>query len=141
MRIAINHRFGAYEYQEGYAVFSGGVAGAMAAQHPENEYFLLTDQAPYSVHALAPNQHWITGGPPARHPLLWKAWYDFRVPAMLRSCKADVFLSPDGFCSLNTRTPQVMVIHDLAFLHHPHLHSSGRQSAWSLSVLFRATIS
>jgi hypothetical protein len=28
-------------------------------------------------------------------------------------------LSPDGFCSLRTQVPQCLIIHDLAFLHHP----------------------
>src|SRR5207302_6042510 len=58
-------------------------------------------------------------GPPARHPLLWKWWYDVKVPMALRKIEADVFLSPDGFCSLTTRVPQCLVVHDLGFLHYP----------------------
>ena len=38
---------------------------------------------------------------------------------MARKAKADVLFSPDGFCSLTTRIPQVLAIHDLAFLHFP----------------------
>jgi glycosyltransferase involved in cell wall biosynthesis len=30
-----------------------------------------------------------------------------------------VFVSPDGFCSLRTRVPQCLVVHDLTFLHYP----------------------
>jgi glycosyltransferase involved in cell wall biosynthesis len=57
--------------------------------------------------------------PPARHPLLWKYWYDVKVAMLLRKLKADVFFSPDGQCSLTTGVPQCVVIHDLGFLHHP----------------------
>jgi glycosyltransferase involved in cell wall biosynthesis len=41
------------------------------------------------------------------------------VPLVLKKIRADVFLSPDGFCSLTTRVPQCLVVHDLGFLHHP----------------------
>ena len=57
--------------------------------------------------------------PPARHPLLWKYWFDVKVPLLLKKIKAEVFLSPDGQCSLITRVPQCIVVHDLGFLHYP----------------------
>jgi glycosyltransferase involved in cell wall biosynthesis len=63
-------------------------------------------------------------GPPARHPVLWKWWYDFRIPRVLKKIKADLFVSPDGFCSTNTNVPQVLVIHDLDFIHHPRFNKS-----------------
>jgi len=127
MRIAINHRFGAYDYQEGYAAFSTGMAQGMAIQNPDDQYFLLSDREPAVATPLLGNQEWVVGGPPARHPLLWKIWYDVRVPSQLRRTHAEVLLSPDGFCSLTTGLPQVMVIHDLAFLHHPDFLSSSQQ--------------
>ena len=55
----------------------------------------------------------------SRHPLLWKLWFDLRVPLLIKKWKADLFLSTDGFCSLTTSVPQCMVIHDLAYLHFP----------------------
>ena len=57
--------------------------------------------------------------PPARDPLLWRAWFDYALPRALRQWGADVLLSPDGYCSLRSAVPQVMVTHDLAFLHYP----------------------
>ena len=57
--------------------------------------------------------------PAARHPLLWKYWFDVQIALKLRKIKADVFLSPDGQCSLTTSVPQCMVVHDLGFLHYP----------------------
>ena len=41
----------------------------------------------------------------------------------LKRIKADVFVSADGFCSLNTNVPQCLVVHDLAFLHYPQFIS------------------
>jgi glycosyltransferase involved in cell wall biosynthesis len=82
--------------------------------HPPSTILFLTDKL--SEEIPTPSRKI---GFPARHPLLWKLWYDLHVPRALRDFKADVFFSPDGICSLRTRLPQVLVIHDLAFLHAP----------------------
>ena len=127
MRIAINHRFGTYSYQEGFAVFANGIVQAMAEQCPGDQFLLLADQPPASELPTLPNQEWSQCGPPARHPLLWKFWYDVQLPRMLRRSAAEVLLSPDGFCSLTTRVPQVLVIHDLAFLRFPQFLPRAQQ--------------
>jgi glycosyltransferase involved in cell wall biosynthesis len=119
MRIAINTRFSAYPYEEGYGLYIREIASRMADSEQGDRFLFLYDQPPSSP---LPSHPWITQqvtGPPARHPLLWKLWYDVQVPRALRKFKADVFLSPDGICSLTTGVPQVIVIHDLAYLHYP----------------------
>ena len=57
--------------------------------------------------------------PQARHPLLWYLYFDFGIPPALKKCKADLFLSPDGWLSLRTKVKSLPVIHDLNFEHHP----------------------
>ena len=42
----------------------------------------------------------------------------------MKKIKADVFVSPDGFCSLTTNIPQCLIIHDLGFLHHPKTYKN-----------------
>ena len=88
-------------------------------QHPDHQFIFIFDRPYDKRFVLGPNVTAVVTGPPARHPLLWKFWYDVRVPAVLKKYGADVFVSPDGFCSLATRVPQCLVLHDLAFLHHP----------------------
>lgn len=118
MRIAINARFAGLEQQEGYGRFTRGLLHNWDQFRPEDELFFLYDRRP--EHPLyIPGARQQTRGPMARHPLLWKIWYDISLPAMARKAKADVLFSPDGFCSLTTRIPQVLAIHDLAFLHFP----------------------
>ncbi len=140
MRIAINTRFSAYPYEEGYGRYAREIAGRMADACPDDQFLFLYDQSP--VTGMPPGSPARPGsagqddplapaafpagnvtrqvlGPPARHPLLWKFWYDLRVPAALRRFRADVFFSPDGICSLTGSVPQVLVIHDLAYLHFP----------------------
>jgi glycosyltransferase involved in cell wall biosynthesis len=50
---------------------------------------------------------------------LYYAWLQFSVKGLLNRMKPDLFLSPDGFLVLGANCPQLPVIHDINFLHHP----------------------
>ena len=119
MRIAVNTRFLLSDYLEGYGYFIYETFRRITANHPEHEFIFIFDRPFDERLVFGKNVKAVVTGPPARHPLLWKLWYDFRVPSILRKYKADVFVSCDGFCSLTTKVPQCLVLHDLAFLHHP----------------------
>lgn len=119
MTIAVNTRFLLNDYLEGYGYFIYETFRRITAAHPEHEFIFIFDR-PYDKRFLfGPNVKGVVAGPPARHPLLWKFWYDIKLPAALRKYKAGVFVSCDGFCSLSTKVPQCLVLHDLAFLHYP----------------------
>jgi glycosyltransferase involved in cell wall biosynthesis len=119
MRIAINARFSGYPNAEGYARFIRGVMTPLVRSFPQDEFVFLADQQNLQPVISASNTSSIGAGPMARHPLLWKYWYDFVLPGLARKANADCLFSPDGFCSLNSSIPQVLAIHDLAFLHYP----------------------
>jgi hypothetical protein len=119
MRIAVNTRFLLKNSLEGYGYFIHETFRRITASHPEHQFIFIFDRPYDPGFVYGPNVTAIVTGPPARHPLLWKYWYDIKIPAILKKYKADVFVSPDGFCSLRTSVPQCLVIHDLAFLHHP----------------------
>ncbi len=119
MRIAVNTRFLGLPEAEGYAHFTKGLILSMHQHFPEDVYHLMYDRQPFSAIQGRNIFHHIAG-PPARHPLLWKWWYDISMTRMAGKQKADVLFSPDGFCSLTSSIPQVLAIHDLAFLHYPH---------------------
>lgn len=119
MVIAVNTRFLLDDYLEGYGHFIYETFSRITQQHPEHEFLFIFDRPFTKKFVTGKNTRAVVTGPPARHPLLWKIWYDIKVPAMLRKYKADVFVSGDGFCSLRTKLPQCLVVHDLAFLHYP----------------------
>lgn len=119
MKIAVNTRFLLYENLEGYGYFLQEVLSRWVKNHPEHQFIFIFDRPFHNGFVFAPNVMPVVAGPPARHPVLWKWWYDVRIPAVLKKYKADVFLSCDGFCSLTTKVPQCLVVHDLAFLHYP----------------------
>lgn len=119
MRIAINTRFLMPGQLEGYGYFIQEICRRMVQSHPQHEFIFIFDRPFDRRFIFSENVRGIVSGPPARHPVLWKLWYDIKLPYLLKKYKADLFFSPDGFCSLNTNVPQCMVVHDLAFLHFP----------------------
>jgi glycosyltransferase involved in cell wall biosynthesis len=119
MRIAINARFAGLSQAEGYAHYTRGLVECMAELCPDDEFIMMYDRPRQSSAMRGSNITEKYAGPAARHPILWKSWYDVSMPLMARKAKADVIFSPDGFCSLTTSIPQVLAIHDLSFLHFP----------------------
>jgi glycosyltransferase involved in cell wall biosynthesis len=88
-------------------------------KHPEHQFYFLFDRPFNEEFIFSSNVHPVVVSPPARHPLLWKYWYDVKLPVILKKIKADVLVSPDGYSSLTTKVPQCLVVHDLGFLHQP----------------------
>lgn len=119
MVIAVNTRFLLSGYLEGYGNFIYETFKRITENHPEHQFIFIFDRPYNERFVCGKNVKTVVAGPAARHPLLWKWWYDIKVPAVLRKYKADVFVSCDGFCSLRTKVPQCLVVHDLAFLHYP----------------------
>ncbi len=119
MRIAVNTRFLRKDYLEGYGNFLYELFRRITENHPEHEFIFVFDRPFDTKFVFGENVIPVVTGPAARHPLLWKYWYDYKVPALLKKYKVDLFVSCDGFCSLRTGVPQCLVLHDLAFLHFP----------------------
>jgi len=91
----------------------------MVQRHPEHEFIFFFDRPWSAEFIFGPNVTPVLLYPPARHPFLFVAWFEWSVYRALKKYKADVLLSPDGFLSLRTQTPQVAVIHDINFEHYP----------------------
>ncbi len=119
MIIAVNTRFLLPDYLEGYGNFIYETFKRITQHHPEHQFIFIFDRPHDERFVFGKNVKAVVTGPSARHPLLWKLWYEIKVPSVLRKYKADVFVSCDGFCSLRTKVPQCLVVHDLAFLHYP----------------------
>lgn len=119
MRIAVNAIFLQKGRLEGYGHYTNEIVSRMVKQHPEHEFILVFDRSFDQQFIYAPNVKAVVVPPPARHPFAFYYWYNVKAPAALRSHKIDAWLQPYGFCSLTTSIPQVLVVHDLAFIHFP----------------------
>lgn len=119
MVIAVNTRLLLTGKLEGIGWFTLETLRRITVNHPEHHFIFIFDR-PYSNEFIfSENITPVVIGPPTRHPLLWYFWFEFRIPAVLKKYKADLFLSPDGYLSLNTSVPQLAVIHDINFYHRP----------------------
>jgi glycosyltransferase involved in cell wall biosynthesis len=127
MIIAVNTRFLLKENLEGIGYFTREVFRLLTNQYKEHQFYFLFDRTYEETYIFSSNVTPVVVGPPARHPLLWKFWYDVKIPSVLKKIKADVFISPDGFCSLTSKIPQCLVVHDLGFLHYPETYRKSHE--------------
>lgn len=119
MRIAVNTRLLLSGKLEGIGWFAHESLQRIVRDHPEHRFLFFFDRAYDPRFVYGPNVEPIVVPPPTRHPLLYRIWFEYMVPAALARHKADLFVSPDGFLSTRTKVPQLAVIHDLNFEHYP----------------------
>jgi glycosyltransferase involved in cell wall biosynthesis len=119
MRIAVNTRFLIPDRLEGIGWFTHEVVKRMVTQFPEHEYLFIFDRPFSEQFVFSSNVRPIHLPPPARHPFLWYAWFEWSIPFLFKKYRPDVFFSPDGYASLRSKVPTAMVIHDLAYVHFP----------------------
>ncbi|MEJ8842027.1 glycosyltransferase family 1 protein [Lacibacter sp. H375] len=128
MVIAINTKSLLPGKMEGYGYYTEEIFSRIALDHPEHQFYFLFDRPFEQKFIYGANIHPVIIKPQARFSLAWDIWYNWMLPVFLRKIKADVFVSPDGFCSLRTKVPQCLVLHDLAFHHHPEFISKSHLS-------------
>lgn len=119
MIIAVNTRLLQTGKLEGIGWFTKETLTRITKNHPEHKFIFIFDRPYDNEFIFADNVTPIVVSPPTRHPILWFIWFELRIPIILRKYKADLFLSPDGYLSLNTKVRQVAAIHDINFVHRP----------------------
>lgn len=117
MTIAVNVRFLLKDKLEGVGRFTYEILRRMVLNHPETTFLFFFDRPYATEFVFAPNVKPIVLFPPARHPFLYIWWFEWAIVRALKQHKASIFLSLDGFMSLRTPIPTVMVVHDIAHMH------------------------
>lgn len=119
MIIVINTGFKDSRNQSSSSVFFMEVMKRLTALHPEHRFILLYEKGTKETILSGENIMPVFIKHAGRHPLLWKYWYDIKLPALLKKHKADLFVSFNGICSLRTKLPQCLLIGDLSYLYYP----------------------
>jgi glycosyltransferase involved in cell wall biosynthesis len=119
MRVAVNARLFIKDRIDGIGRYAWETTSRLVLAHPEIRFYFFFDRPWDDLFILAPNVFPVLVSPPCRHPLLFYIWFEWRLPQLFRKHKIDVFYSPDGFLSLSSGTPTLLVSHDLAYLHYP----------------------
>jgi glycosyltransferase involved in cell wall biosynthesis len=114
MVIAVNSRL-LHSKHGGYVSFIREVFTLIARQQPAHEFYFLSDRTFDEAIDIASNSRSLVVGPKADGRLLTKYWFDLRLPKVLKKIRANVFVSPDGFCSLTTKLPQCLIAPGMAF--------------------------
>ena len=125
MTIAVNTRFLLKDRLEGIGWFTYETLQRLVEWHPEHQFIFFFDRPFDQKFVFGKNVKPVVLFPPARHPFLFYLWFEFAVSNALKKYKADVFLSTDGFLSLKTDVPTLLVIHDLA-----HVHFTNQVKFW-----------
>ncbi len=102
---------------EGFGHFTNETLKRMVLNNPQVQFYFLFDRAFDQSYIYAKNVIPVVIPLPARHPILWNIWFNISISYWLKKHQPDLFLSPDGFACLTTKTKQLSVIHDLAFEH------------------------
>ncbi len=119
MRIAVNTRLLIKNKLGGIGFFTCQTLKRITREHPEHSFYFIFDHDWDPEFIFSDNIIPVKLKPPTRHPVLWHIWFQYRIPRLLKKIKPDLFLSPDGFISLNSNVPSLAVIHDINFLHFP----------------------
>jgi len=119
MIIAVNTRLLIQGKLEGIGWFARETLSRITRDHPEHQFLFIFDRPYAEEFIFSGNITPIILPPPTRHPILWYIWFEFQIPRILKKYKADLFFSPDGYLSLNTRVNQLAAIHDINFAHRP----------------------
>lgn len=104
---------------EGIGWFTYETLRRITQNHPEHHFYFLFDRPHSEEFIFSDNITPVQIGLPARHPILFYLWFEFSVQRALSKLGADLFLSTDGYLSLDTPTRSIPVIHDINFEHYP----------------------
>lgn len=106
---------------EGYEAFMFSILNYLTEKFPKHQFLYIFDE-PYDDKLIfTKNVLPIIAGPKTSNSLRLQYWLNYKIPALLRKHKADVFLSMEGICSLGTKIPQCLLLSDLRFLQLPQL--------------------
>ncbi len=120
MVIAVNTRM--LSGDEATATFLLELFAVITASNPSHQFIFITEKDALAVPAYS-NVKTVSIPQQSSSQLMWKIWYHYKLPSVLRKNKVSVLLSPDCICSLRTKIPQCLLVNDLAFYHHQQWHN------------------
>ena len=104
---------------DGIGLFTYESFQKIVLAHPETNFIFIFDRTPHPDFIFSPNIEVKVITPQARHPWLYKIWYQYSLHRLLKRINADIFIGTDGMLPLKTRTKTLSIIHDLNFEHYP----------------------
>ncbi len=119
MKIVINTRILIKDKLDGIGWFTYENMKRITQSQPNDQFYFIFDRPFSEEFIFSSNIEPIVLGPPTRHPILWYYWFEKQLPKLMHRLKPDLFVSPDGYLSLNSKVKSLAVIHDINFVHYP----------------------
>lgn len=119
MIIAVDTRSLGAGRNEAGSSFERSYLLSFAQDYPQHHFLFIADKPFTAGIGFPKNVTPLTTGPEVKNSLLMQYWFNYKLPALLRKRKADVFVGTEGICSLRTKTAQCLIIADTSFLQTP----------------------
>jgi glycosyltransferase involved in cell wall biosynthesis len=119
MQIAVDTRMLRSAKLDGIGRFAHEILSRVVQMHPEHHFHFFFDRPYDKRYIYAPNVKARTLFPRAMHPLLFRMWYDLSFPKAAARAGCEVMICPGPLASTQPGMPQLTVLHDLNFVHHP----------------------
>jgi glycosyltransferase involved in cell wall biosynthesis len=87
----------------------------LARTHQDHSFFFITDEGA-DIFLDSSNFTVVATTPKKRSMLLWKMWYAYKLPAILKKYNAHLFVNLDCIGSLKTTIPQCLLLPDISLL-------------------------
>lgn len=104
---------------DGYHRFITGTVSILAERFPRHQFIYIAGQSFTGTVFPQKNIRVEVAGPDIIPPMLRIYWYQYKLPALLRKLKADIYFSADGTCAFRTRIKQACLVADLNWLLNP----------------------
>ena len=82
----------------------------LAQQHPKHQFIFLAESKNNFNYILNSNCSVTEIGKAPVNTLLWKYWYNYKIPGVLKRLKANAYISLNGIYCLRTTVPQYMLL-------------------------------
>ncbi len=131
MHSAVRPTFAAMVIAVNTRILSGDTAAAkllvsyftnMAAENPGHQFYFISAKEGLPVATLN-NVKAVVIKQDSASPLLWKLWYNYKLPSIVKKIQADVLVSADGICSLRTKVPQYLLVDNLEYINNSGWYS------------------
>jgi len=119
MVIAVNTIFTTGGFFYGLHDFIVTSFSKLAQQFPQHQFVYFIDDYFEERNITSKNIIALKVTGASGSPIKLQYRLNYKIPALLKKHKADIFVNAGGCCSLRTKVPQCIIINDLSFLHHP----------------------
>ena len=106
----------------------------LAGAHPEHFFFFI-DEGHTHQYLTSKNCSVIASAPRSGNILLWRVWYAYKLPALLKKYKADIFINLDNICSIKTNVPQCLFVPDLLVKQYPAFYKKYTQAFFEKATM------